>query len=298
MEVYTKAGQHLATLVREVWNSEEDMASWFKEKAHTDLDRTTRAKRLVTKVVDEALVHAGFNSGSIIQKDRIETAKAARQGICDFNIYSQIRLNLQEGCPSFNVGKMAEDFKDLQSKYPPEGDSPLAKKAKYRQVSNDEDSAFNAALALVKNLKFASEMQPGMNSYRVTHIGKTPALADLNNLSSMSPIALTPYLTGGELFMFDHATVGAYTGLRMADSLEGGCGFVADGLSYPVHSESGGDILNKSLAARYLVTVLIDEPAIKHIVPRYESLLIMKNGDSEALDLLLQKKLLTPYVKS
>ena len=293
MEVYNKAGEYLVTLVTAIWENEESMSKWFKDHVHIDLDRTTRAKMLVTRLVDEALTTAGFNSGSITQRDRIETVKAARLGIRDFNIYSQLRLNLQEGCPAFNVSKMTDDFKLLQNKYPSEGDSPLAKKAKYRPLpSNEEDNAFNNALALVKNLKFASEVQPGTNSYRVTQIGKTPALADLNNLSSMSPIALTPYLTGGELLMFDAGVVNAYINSKSDN------GFIADGLSYFIHSESGGDILSKAIAARYLVASLIDEPSIKHIVPRYESLLILKDGGSEVLDLLLQKKLLIPYVKS
>lgn len=291
MSVYGKAGERLVHILDGVWATEEDMTTWFKETAHVDLDRTGRAKMLVQKLVDSAL-SPDMNSASVTNVDRIGTLVASRERLGDFNLYTQLRLNLQEGCPAFNLEKMTEDFKVIQDKYPQEGDSPLAKKAKYKIVTTEEEKAFNEALALLKNIKIVSEMHYGTNSYRITPFNKTPALSDLNNLSSMSPLAMVPYLRGAELYMFDSSVVNASINLRQTED-----GIVADGLRWPIRSESGGDIVNKAIASRYLLSVLIDEPSIKHIVPRYESLLILKDGPSEVLDSLIEKKMVTPYAK-
>ena len=178
MDIYTTAGSKLAELVAKVWASEEAMVSWFKGKLPLDLDRTTRAKLLVTFLVEEAIVSSGINKGSITHKDRLETVQKAKDLIGDFNIYTQIRLNIQEGSPTFNLEKMEEHLKDYQEKYASVTDSPFVKKAKYRAPEDEDSNTFNAALALSKNVKIASEMQRGTNSYRVTPIGRTPALTD------------------------------------------------------------------------------------------------------------------------
>jgi hypothetical protein len=124
-------------------------------------------------------------------------------------------------------------------------------------------------------------------------LGKTPALADNNNLSNMSPLAIQPYLEGGELYMFDTGQVTRHFGM-----IEDGAAITAKGLKFAIHSESGGDIVKKALASRYITSRLIFDPAIKHLVPRYESVLILRGEKSTALDELIQEGLVTKYVRT
>jgi hypothetical protein len=291
--MYSKAALRLAEKINTVWYSEESMAEWFKKTVHINLDRTTRARMFVTKLVDECLAEEGMNTGSILSQDRKAVAKELAEVLGDFNLVTQIALNVQDGSLSFDVSKMQEDLKEIEPSYKSVEESPMAKKAKYKPGVDETEKKFNLDLALLKNTKIASEMQKGASSYRISPLSKTPALADLNNLSNLSPLAIQPYLEGGELYMFDTGIVTRHFGLD-----DSGPAITAKGLKFVIHSESGGDIVKKALASRYITSRLIFDPAIQHIVPRYESVLILRGGKSQALDSLIQEGLVTKYVRT
>jgi len=293
MEIYTTAAAVLSKLIEEVWKDEESMVKWFKEKVFIDLDRTTRAKMFVTKLVDEALVAAGMNSGSILPNDRKRVAAVLSTILKDFNLVTQIALNLQTGSLSFDLDKMQEDLKPIESSYPSLEESPLAKKAKYKPGVEESEKKYNLDLALIKNAKIVGEMQRGTSSYRISPLGKTPALADINNLSNLSPLAIQSYLDG-ELFMFDTSLVCNKAGVAE----EGNGKWTSSRLKWPIQSESGGDIVKKALASRYIVSRLIFDPAILHLVPRYESVIILRDAKSDALDELIHEGLVTKYVRT
>jgi hypothetical protein len=291
--MYNKSAVRVAEKMNTIWHSEEAMIAWFKEVAFIDLDRTSRARMFVTKLIDQALAECGMNTGSILAQDRKEVAKELALVLQDFNLSTQVALNVQDGSLSFDLAKMQEDAKLIEPSYPSVEESPMAKKAKYKSGADESEKKFNGDLALLKNMKIASEMQKGVSSYRITPLGKTPALADNNNLSNMSPLAIQPYLEGGELYMFDTGQVTRHFGM-----IEDGAAITAKGLKFAIHSESGGDIVKKALASRYITSRLIFDPAIKHLVPRYESVLILRGEKSTALDELIQEGLVTKYVRT
>lgn len=292
--MYSKAALRIAEKMSTVWCSEEAMVTWFKEIAFIDLDRTTRAKMFVTKLIDSALAECGMNTGSVLPQDRKEVVKELAPILQDFNLVSQLALNVQEGSLSFDLAKMQEDAKLIEPSYPSVEESPLAKKAKYKPGADEVEKKFNGDLALLKNMKIASEMQKGVSSYRITPFSKTPALADNNNLSNLSLLAIQPYLEGGELYIFDTGIVSRH--FAMSEGSDGG--ITAKGLKFAIRSESGGDIVKKALVSRYITSRLIFDPAIKHLVPRYESVLILRGGKSSALDELIQEGLVTNYVRT
>ena len=291
--MYNKTAIRVAALMTTIWQSEETMATWFKEVVHIDLDRTTRARMLVTKLIDQCLAEEGMNTGSILSQDRKAVAKELVEVLGDFNLATQIALNVQDGSLSFDLTKMQEDVKALEPTYNSVEESPMAKKAKYKPGVDESEKKFNLDLALLKNTKIASEMQRGTSSYRISPIGKTPALADNNNLSNLSPLAIQPYLEGGELYMFDTGLVCGR--ISLSEFMDG---LTATGLRYLIRSESGGDIVKKALASRYITSRLIFDPAIQHIVPRYESVLILRGEKSPSLDALIQEGLVAKYVRT
>lgn len=284
--IYLKASDNLLTLVSQVWVSEESMANWSKSHAYIELDRTSRAFLLVGKLVDTALVEAGMNAGSIMPLDRLQTVLALAPKLNDFNIITQLLLNLKSGTPEVDGSKMHSDLEVAEEKFKNADDSPFAKKAKFRSGGNEVD--YNATLALIKNYKILSSMQKGINSYRITPIGKTPALADLNNLSNLSIQSLLPYLKGSKLYLFDTSII--LNHIKMKETEEG---IIAAGLQYYIKSESGGDIVKKALASRFLTWEILKEKGVKNIIPRYESLLV--TGSSDGLEKLLKLNLLEEY---
>ena len=284
--IYEQASKHLTSLINHVWVSEEAMIAWTKTNAFFELDRTTRAFLLVGKMVDTALVQAGMNAGSIMPIDRLMTVLAMAPKLNDFNILSQFLLNLKSGTPGVDDAKMHSDLAAAEEKFKNSEDSPFAKKAKFKTGENITE--YNAALALAKNYKILSGMQKGVNSYRVTPMGKTPALADLNNLSNLSLQSLLPYLKGPKLFLFDATAVLLHINAKETED-----GIITDGLQYYIKSESGGDIVKKAIASRYLTWEVLKEKGVLNIVPRYESLLV--TGTSEGLQKLLDAKLLVEY---
>ena len=189
-------------------------------------------------------------------------------------------LNLQDGCPAFDHDKMLKAVANIQA-YEPEV-SPMAKKAKYRAEVEEGDKQYNLDLALIRNLNIVEGMSRGTNSYRITPFHKTPALADLNNLSSLSLSQIEPYLQGGELYLFDPHAVLAHMQCSEDES-----GITSPMIRRPIKSESGGDIIKKALASRFISASLLGSPAIKHVVPRYESVLVLREGESVELNHLV-----------
>ena len=289
--IYDKASDNLLALVQQVWASEEAMTEWCKAHVYVELDRTQRAFLLVGKVVDTALIASGINSGSILPTDRLQAVLSLVPKLKDFNILSQLLLNLKTGTPGFDEEKMAKELKTAEEKYKDTGsESPFFKKAKFRNSTATEevDMEFNHALALARNYKILSEMQRGTNSYRITPLGKTPALADANNFSNLSPMALVTYLKGSELYWFNTETV-----LAHIDYTEASDGIAAKGLSFNIKSESGGDTVKKAIATRYLASEILVDSSIMNVVPRYESLLV--TGTSPRLQELLDQGLLVRH---
>jgi len=287
--VYSRASSNLLTLINHVWISEEAMVDWTKSHIFIELDRTTRAFLMVGKLIDTSLVDSGMNSGSIMPHDRLMTVLALAPKLNDFNIITQLLLNLKTGTPGVDDAKMYSDLTAAEEKYKDSEDSPFSKKAKFKTGENVTD--YNNTLALAKNYKILSNIQKGVNSYRITPIGKTPALADLNNLSNLSINSLLPYLKGSELYLFD--TTAVLLHIRAKETTDG---IIADGLQYYIKSESGGDIVKKAIASRYLTWEILKEKGVMNIVPRYESLLVtgMSDGLKNLLDIGLLVKLNGP----
>lgn len=260
--------------IQEVWQSEESFETSYHELLKlSKFDRTKDAFKLVQKLVQKLVnPHPTFFD---IKQWIVENVK-------DFNLRSQVLLNAQNGSIAFKIAELEKAVNSWQRDGAYEwtlgGDSPFEKKAKFREGDDEITQTYNAILANQRNLKIVKG-GVGMNSFRISPIGSTPALADLNNLSSLSITGL-PKFTDAKIWVLNHELIQKRINLHQQED----GGFMAEGLEYPIYSKSGGDTVIKALTSRWLADrAMTTNHAKTYVVPKYDSLLT--GGDPLPKDL-------------
>lgn len=260
--------------IQEIWQSEESFETAYNELLKlSKFDRTKDASKLVNRLLAKLVnPHPTF----------FDIKQWVAGNVKDFNLRSQLLLNAQSGSIAFKIAELEKAVnswqKDGAFEWALGGDSPFEKKAKFREGGDEVTKTYNSVLANQRNLKIVRD-PIGMNSFRISPIGSTPALADLNNLSSISITGL-PKFTDARIWILNHEAIQKHINLRQQDD----GGFVADGLDYPVYSKSGGDTVTKSLTSRWLADqALTTTQAKTYVVPKYDSLLT--GGDPLPKDL-------------
>ncbi len=252
-------------LIEEIWKSEENMEKAYNELLHlSKFDRTKDASKLVNKVMSKVLSpHPVYH----------DVREWVPNNISDFNLASQILLNQMPGTVKFKTDELEHKVGEWEKALAEKEDGPFAKKAKFKDEQDPDAGPFNEKLAGIRNLKILKNWI-GMNSFRLSPIGSTPALADLNNLSSLSIQSLTPYCyEGTQIKLINHEAIAKHINLTQQED----GGFVADGLMYPVYSKSGGDIVTRAITSRWITYSLLISSSSLHVLPKYDSLLI--NGE-------------------
>lgn len=261
--------------VEEIWQSEASMEEAYKDILHiSKFDRTADASKLVNRVVDNEVMMT--MSGTPLYYDK---RIWILQHIQDFNLASQLLLNCQEGSVHFDIPKLDNDTQAWQREGNFEA-SPFDKKAKFMGGEDEKSKKFNTILAGVRNLKILSAGLVGFNSFRVSPIGSTPALADLNNLSNLSLMGLNNYVGPDvKVWALNHKAIEEFIHLR---HLEDGS-FMADGLAYPIFSKSGGDIAPRTITSRWMAYQTLSERFHIYVVPKYDSILTVGDDMPEGL---------------
>ena len=258
--------------VQEVWQSEESLSAAYTELLSlSKFDRTKDASKLVSKLM-AALVnpHPTFYD---IREWVVANVK-------DFNIASQLLLNSQRGNIQFKLPELDKRVEELNEKYNLVSImNPTAKGAKFADnpEAKEDIVQYNLALATLRNHSILKNWI-GINSFRVTPISSTPALADLNNLSSLSISGLSEFCES-KIWLLKHEAISHRVNLHQQDD----GGYVAEGLIWPVYSKSGGDITPRSLMCRWLTNEVLSRNLSIYVVPKYDSLLTA--GDELPQDL-------------
>lgn len=247
--------------IKSVWESEQSLEAAYNEMLHlSHFDRTKDASKLVSRLMAKVInPHPTY----------FDVREWVKHNVPDFNIASQILLNQMPGVVRFKTDQLERKVNEWSVEHKEEG--PFAKKAKFMTEADPAAEEFNAKLAGIRNLKILKEWV-GLNSFRLSPIGATPALADFNNLSSLSINGLKPYVNDDtRIVLLNHSAIAKRINLRQDEDGS----FVADGLEFPVFSKSGGDIVTKSLMSRWVTTSLLYDSLTLHVFPKYDSLLVV-----------------------
>lgn len=289
LDFYDVVAQQFATVVKLFFASEESLqACWTRHFPALPFDRTDKWNLILQRELGYMWAEYGpVVKSSMTSADRTIILDCLA-GYLDFNLFSQVMLNLQSwALLRYRVGNAEEDTKALEAKYAGKKPSPFEPKAKMFKVAADESQAeFNRDLSTLKSLKIIAGINPGV-SFRVTPVGSTPALTDSCNLSMLG-VGGDQYLqvpTGYNAFYFTWEN--APQVIREYDDLpeDGVSTYAVNGIGYSFRSKSGGDILNSALASRMLAVWLymaLDSTA-RVVLPRMNSVLLLTDADPETI---------------
>ena len=247
-------------LIESVWQSKDSLAQAYHDLTHlSSFDQTKGASALVTRVMAQVL------GDHFTDYDARQWVK---QNVTDFNLASQLLLNCQRGFLQFDVAKLEQQVKELEESYKDNresGTSPFRKKAKFIE-GND---THNAQLSQVRNLAILANHGAGVNSYRVSPTGHTPAVADALNLTSLSIAGLTPICSQTEIWLLNLQAISEHISLRTNED-----GLVVANDLHPIKSESGGELVFKALASRWIALQVLYAGIDYYVVPKYDSIMI------------------------
>lgn len=250
-------------MIYETWKSEETLEKAYQELlglTHSGFDRTKSASRLVGRLMAKVVNP---------HPTRYDSKEWIVNNVTDFNIASQLLLNIQEGSIPFRAKDLAAQVAEWEKEWKDRTDSPFEKKAKFLEGDDEAAKAHNRVLAGIRNNKILQDWA-GSNSFRISPLGTTPALADLNNITSMSISGLQRFC-GARIHLLNHDAI--MKQLQLQQTEDGG--FIANGLIHPIYSKSGGDILFRALASRWISHQILTRSHTAYLVPKYDSILLL-----------------------
>ena len=281
-DMYSTVARQFADRVEAIFASESDLQFiWNHYFPGLPFDRTDKWNLILQRELNEVWKKDGpVVKASLTSFDR--TAILDRlAGYLDFNLFSQVLLNLQDwALIRYRVIDAEKNTQALQEKWHGQVPSPFDAKPKmFKQASSPEQLGFNQDLSAIKALKIIASATPSI-SFRVSPIGSTPALVDSAGLSAMG-VGGDQYLTpppGWEAF---YLTWDQAPEIAVVNSQ--GTEFHAEGIPYAFVSKSGGDILNSSLASRKLATRVYTllEGHGRVVLARLNSVLVMTDANAE-----------------
>jgi hypothetical protein len=250
-EVYDIIATEFAKEIDKIFASEETLKAAFEHCfKHMEFTRTEHWSGILYKILDTCWREHGPNANaSITPADRMEILRALLDKL-DFNIYSQVALNLQDwSVLHYDGGNVQDQIDKIVKKWEKYSVTPLSKGAKLiLNAWQPQDLDFNKDLGTVKSLKTISGIAPGI-SFRVSPKGSTPAFADSQNFSMIG--------SGGDRYVKVK-----YPELRIwyvtwkpgstppAAKPQPDGTFSVEGINYPFHSKSGGSVLNEAIFSR------------------------------------------------
>src|SRR5208282_5204344 len=249
---YTNVAEAFASRVNEVFMSEDTLKTCFESHFKgLEFSRTERWSSILFKEMDTVWREQGPDKlASLTSHDRFSILGALSDYL-DFNLYSQVALNLQNwGLVAYQSGGDVEGQLDkIKQKWEKFSSTPLTAGAKMvKDAFRPQDIEWNKDLSTVKSLKTIAVIVTPNISFRVSPKGSTPAFADSQNFSTIG--------IGGDDYVKPQPGYTVWyvawkpgsTPYILAQQADGG--FMTPGISYTFHSKSGGTILNEVLFAR------------------------------------------------
>lgn len=283
--MYEAVAAKFAVVIEKAFESELTLkALWGKYLPGLPFDRTDRWNIILLRELEKCWKDKGpVVKSPMTPADKYDVLEILA-GILDYNLFSQVMLNLQNWTLlRYRIESAAEDTKLLAAKWEGKVPDPVKPGAKmFTDPSNDDQVDYNRDLSIVKSLKIIAAAS-SYASFRVSPKGSTPALADSSNLSMLG-VGSDRYLhypPGINIFFLNWEKVPAVVRYDEKDGK-----FYDPALSYGFSSKSGGEALNVVLAARQLAVACFRYIAAgkqKVFLPRYNSLMIMTNEDPERI---------------
>ena len=201
-------------------------------------------------------------------------------GLLDYNLFTQVLLNLQPYIGFAYQAKDAEkDIEKLKAEWPKDAKlNPFEPKAKMvKEASGEADKLYNTTLSTLRFLRIIAAFTPQI-SFRVSPKGSTPALTDSNNISSLG-VGADAYLkvVSGLKAFYVHWVPGTspvWTAIQSDGSFRG------NGITgYLFHSKSGGEILGQVLFSRMVARDIVATHDLKTetciVLPRMSSVMVI-----------------------
>jgi len=307
--LYQRVAKGFVQALSGLFESEESLKSYFMYYlGHLEFDRTNHWGGLVYKLFRDSWLECGPEvKTEPTGYDRSVILKML-SGMLDYNVFTQVYLNLQTLFPMAYQSLDAEnDIKKLQEAWKNAKVSPFTPKARmFKEASNDEEKKFNLALSTLKSLKIIAGFTPQI-SFRVSPRGSTPALADSNNISTLG-VGADKYLRvmPGLKPFYIHWAPGTAPlwAVPSRESLtdEPG-GFRVNGITdYLFHSKSGGEVLNDVMFARWVAFQvfrhhdILTETCI--LIPRmYSTLVVAEEFGKHVKEAFAEMKQLHPCLE-
>jgi len=247
--VYAKVAEAYAKRINDIFETEETLKACFaKCLGALKFDRTDHWSGILYREMGEAWRGHGPDArAGLTTYDRFEILDALADHL-DFNLYSQVALNLQDwSLVTYKGGDSEKQLSQIARKWEKYGSTPLSPGATMvKEAFRPQDIDWNKDLSTVKSLKTITGITPDI-SFRVTPKGSTPAFADSQNFSTIG-------IGGDQYVNVARGHTAWYVAWKPGTApwilAAAGDGFTTPGIPYVFHSKSGGTILNEVLFAR------------------------------------------------
>ncbi len=296
-EMYQKVAQVFADKVNALFESEQTLEAKFKSLySQLEFDRTEHWSGIVYSLLRDAWLEAGpIVKCEPTGMDKLQILRHA-QPLLDYNLFTQVLLNLQGYTGMhYMTGDAQKEIERLKAEWPKEFKldpfAPKAKMVKQAEAVSEEQKRYNEVVSTLRALRIITQFTPQI-SFRVSPKGSTPAFADSRNISMIGQ--------GGDKYLKTISSLKPYyitwdsvpwmiTAAEIADSSHSDrpAGLIAEGISYPFYSKSGGQILSEVLFARKVMYEIFrgvdvtSETCI--MIPRMRSILIVADVVAENL---------------
>lgn len=247
--IYAKVADAFAKRVNEIFESEDTLKACFaKHFKNLVFNRTDFWSGILFRELDEIWrQHGPDKLAGLTSHDRF-TILDALIDYLDFNLYSQVALNLQNWGLVTYSGDAESELAKIAKRWEKFSATPLSPGAKMvKDAFRPQDIEFNKDLSAVKSLKTITGITPNI-SFRVSPKGSTPAFADSQNFSTIG-IGGDQYVKAAPQHTVWYVAwkPGSTPNILEPDASGG---FKTPGIPYSFFSKSGGQILNEVLFSR------------------------------------------------
>ena len=289
-DIYARCAHAYAARINEIFMSEETLkACFFSHFKTLEFSRTERWSSILFQEMDSVWREQGPDKlASLTTHDRFSILDALSDYL-DFNLYSQVALNLEDWTlVTYRGEKVEVQTEKIKEKWAKFSSSPLSPGATMvKNAFRPQDLEWNKDLSAVKSLKTISAIVTPNISFRVTPRGQTPALTDSNNFSALG--------VGGDQYVIPvpgHAVWYVAWNPDLTPRIlteEANGGFRTEGIPYPFFSKSGGHILNEVLFSCGIAFAFWTGLGAKTLcLPRMSSVMVVTpHPESEVRDVFM-----------
>lgn len=283
--IYKRVAEDFAKRIHTIFETEDTMKQHFHSVFKAlEFDRTDHWRGLLGKLLTDVWFEKGPEVRAVPTPHDQEMILAELYRLLDFNLFTQVMLNLQKYMGfAYNIAEAKKQLAALEDFYKGKEKTPFAPKATMiKNATKFDEFRYNNDLSSLKALRIVEKF--GMaNSYRVTPKGSTPAFADSLNISMIG--------AGGDKYLTTIPGVRVYfmswakTPYILQPQEDGG--FKVVGIDYPFYSKSGGEVLNEVLFSRFIAFQIYGavppDTNVKVIIPRMSSVQVVTESPAEWL---------------